>query len=104
MAGRIIGALIMAAVGALLVYLGILVRNKEKITLLNEYHRDKVAPENRRAFCRLSGSGLILMGAALAVTAALFGATESPCSFICFAAGFSVGLGMLVTAGRRYNR
>lgn len=104
MAGRIIGALVTGAAGALLVYLGQLVWKKEKITLLHEYHRDKVAPENNRAFCRLSGTGLTVMGAALVLSAALFGITESPYSFICFAAGFALGLGMLITAGRRYNR
>lgn len=65
---------------------------------------DKVSPENRKAFCKLSGIGLILPGAGLVLSAVLLGITNSAWSFLCFAASFPIGLGMLIAAGKIFNR
>ena len=47
---------------------------------------------------------VLLIGAGLLVTAALFGLTESLYSFLPFTAGFIAGIALLMIAGRRYNR
>ena len=104
MAGKIIGVAVTGGVGVLLTVLGWLIWRKEKIELLHDYHRDRVAPENRRAFCAMSGGGVLLTGVGLLITAALFGLTESLYSFLPFAAGFVAGVALLIAAGRRYNR
>ena len=104
MLGKIIGSSICGTVGIVLLILGWLVWKKEKIDLLHDYHVDQVTPENRAAFCRLSGIGLILIGAGLAVTAVLLAITNSAASFISFAAGSAAGLALLITAGVKYNR
>ena len=104
MLGKIIGSSVCGAVGIVLLILGLLVWKKEKIGLLHDYHVDRVAPENKAAFCRLSGIGLVLIGAGLAVTAVLLALTNSAASFISFAAGFAAGLALLITAGVKYNR
>ena len=104
MTGRIIGVLITGGVGVLLAVLGLLIWKKERIDLLHDYHRDRVAPEHRTAFCTLSGVGVLLIGLGLLVTAALFGLTGSLYSFLPFAAGFIAGIALLMIAGRRYNR
>ena len=93
MIGKIIGVSVTGAVGALLAVFGWLIWKKEKITLLHDYHTDKVAPENRKAFCTLSGIGILVIGIGL----------ESAASFLCFAAAFIAGLALLITAGRKYN-
>ena len=104
MAGIIVGVLVTGTAGILIAWLGWLVWKKEKLTLLHDYHTDKVSPENRPAFCKLSGIGLIVIGAGALLSAALMGITQSACSFICFAVFFAAGLAMLVKAGRKYNR
>ena len=104
MLGKIIGSAVCGAVGIALLIMGFLVWKKEKIGLLHDYHVDRVAPENKAAFCRLSGIGLVLIGAGLTVTAVLLAVTNSAASFLCFAAGFAAGLALLVTAGVKYNR
>ncbi len=104
MAGMIVGVLVTGGTGILIAWLGWLVWKKEKLTLLHDYHTDKVPPENRPAFCKLSGIGLIVIGAGALLSAALLGLTGSACSFVCFAVFFAAGLAMLVKAGRKYNR
>lgn len=104
MIARIIGVLTTGSVGVLLVVLGILLWKKEMITLMHDYHVDKVSPAHKKAFCKLSGIGLIVPGAGLVLSAVLLGFTDSAWSFLCFAGSFPVGLGLLIAAGRKYNR
>ena len=104
MIGLIIGVIITGGVGVLLVILGFLLWKREMITLLHNYHVSNVSPENRRAFCKLSGSGLIVIGLSLLITAVVLGITDSAYSFICFGVGFAVGLFALVAAGMMYNQ
>ena len=86
------------------IYLGYLMWKKEKITLLHGYHYDKVSPHDKKAFCKISGCGVIFIGIGLLITAIIIGITDSPLSFIAFAVGFIVGLALLICAGVIYNR
>lgn len=104
MIAKIIGILTAGGVGVLLVVLGVLIWKKERITLMHDYHVDKVSQEDKKAFCKLSGIGLIVSGTGLVLSAVLLGVTDSAWSFLCFAVSFPVGLGMLIAAGRKYNR
>lgn len=98
-----IETIIVGLVGIVLVVLGYLIWRKEKISLLHDYHYDKVAEEDKKAFCTLSGLGVFCIGAGLLITAAIIGVTGSPLSFLAFAAGFVVGLILLICAGAKYN-
>ena len=104
MIGLIIGVIITGGVGVLLVILGFLLWKREMITLLHNYHVSNVSPENRRAFCKLSGIGLIVIGLSLLITAVVLGITDSAYSFICFGVGSAVGLFALIAAGMKYNQ
>ena len=72
--------------------------------LMHDYHVNKVSAENKTAFCRLSGIGLIVIGIGLLISAVILFVTDSAYSFLCFAVCFVVGLAMLITAGAKYNR
>ena len=104
MIAKIIGILTAGGVGVLLVVLGVLLSKKEMITLMHDYHVNNVSQEDKKDFCKLSGIGLIVSGTGLVLSAVLLGVTDSAWSFLCFAASFPVGLGMLIAAGRKYNR
>ena len=104
MIGKIVGVLVTGLVGILCVVLGFLIWKKEKITLLHEYHTDKVAPENRKAFCTMAGIGVFAIGVSLFMTAAAFAFSESAYSFLCFAAGLLAGVILLAAAEAKYNR
>lgn len=99
-----IGSIIVGLVGIVFVILGFFIWKKEKISLLHDYHYDKVSAEDKKAFCTLSGVGVLLIGIGLLITAIIIGITDSPWSFVAFAIGFVVGLIMLIYAGAKYNR
>lgn len=104
MIGKIIGIGITGLVGVVLIVLGWLIWKKEKITLLHDYHVDKVSQENKPTFCKLSGIGVFIMGISLLITTVILGITDSTLSFISFAVGFIAGISMLIIAGQKYNR
>ena len=104
MLGRIIGVLVVGGVGIVLVVIGLLIWKQEEITLMHDYHVNKVSEENKKAFCTLSGSGLAVIGVGALGTAVIFGITESLRSFVCFAVCFAAGLTMMIAAVRKYNR
>ena len=99
----IAGVVAISIVSILLLVIGWLLWKKEKISLLHDYHYDKVSPENKKAFCILSGLGLICMGIGLGITAVILGITNSLLSFIPSAFGFAIGLLLLIYAGKKYN-
>ena len=104
MVGMIVGVLVTGGTGLLIAWLGWLVWKKEKITLLHDYHTDKVSTENMPAFCKLSGIGLIVIGTGGLTSAVLLALTGSAYSFVCFAVCYAAGLALLTKADRKYNR
>ena len=100
----IIALIIVGFSGIIFVLLGYLIWKKQKISLLHDYHYDKVSAEDKEAFCALSGKGVLTIGVSMLITATIIGITDSPWSFIVFAIGYVIGMRMLVYAGYRYNR
>lgn len=98
--GAAIGIVVFALV---FIYLGFLMWKREKITLFHSYHYDKVSTSDKKAFCKISGWGVIFIGIGLWVTAIIIGITDSALSFTAFALGFVVGLASLIYAGEKYN-
>ena len=99
----VVGVIITVIVGVLLIVLGYLVWKKEKISLLHDYHYNNVSEEDKRAFCTLSGIGLLIMGAGILIAAVLLGVTGSVLSFIAVGVGLAVGMALLIRAAR-YNK
>lgn len=98
-----IGSIILGLIGIVFIVLGYMVWKKEKISLLHDYHYDKVSAADKKAFCTISGIGVVLVGIGLLITAIIIGITNSMWSFFAFAIGFVIGLIMLIYAGIRYN-
>ena len=101
---KILGAIIIGFFVSLFFVLGYLVWIKEKITLFHSYHYDKVGEENKKAFCKLSGIGLIVIGIGVLLAGILCIVTSSALGGIALAIGFLLGLTMLIYAGVKYNR
>ena len=96
--------IIVGLTGIVFCLLGYLIWKKQKITLLHDYHYDKVSEKDKEAFCVQSGKGVLTIGVSLLITAVVIGITDSPWSFVVFAIGFVAGMRMLIMAGNRYNR
>ena len=100
----ILGVAILTIVGALCVIFGVLIGKKQKISLLHDYHYNKVTEENKAVFCAIVGRGLLLIGAGILASAVLLGVTDSALSFLAMAVGFIAGFGLVIFAGQKYNR
>ena len=100
----IIASIILGVVGIIFIILGYLIWIKEKISLLHDYHYNKVSEEDKKAFCAISGIGVLIIGVGLIVSASLAVIIDSPLSMIPFVVGFVIGIVMLIYAGIRYNR
>lgn len=99
----IIGIIVTCAVGIIMIVLGYMIWKEEKISLLQDYHYDKVSEKNKKAFCAISGIGVIIVGIGLIITALVLSFTETLMSFIPFVIGFVIGLGLIVFAKSKYN-
>ncbi len=97
-------AIALAVIGVTFIVLGLLIWKKEMISLFHSYHTDKVSSENKQAFCRISGLGVIAIGIGIMVSGIVVGFTDSSYSFLVMALGMAIGLALLVTAGMKYNR
>ena len=100
----ILAAIILGLVGIILIIFGYLIWVKKKISLLHDYHYNKVAEEDKKAFCTLSGIGVLIIGAGLCLSAVLAVIMDSPISMIPFGVGFVAGIVVLIYVGVRYNR
>ena len=100
---KILGAIIIGFFVILFFVLGYLVWIKEKITLFHSYHYNKVTEENKKAFCKISGIGLIVIGIGVMVAGIICSVTSSAWGGIAIAIGFLLGLTMLIYAGIKYN-
>ena len=96
-------AVIDAAVGILLIVLGLLTWKKQKISLLHEYHYANVKKEDYPAYTRAVGIGQILIGAGLCLTGVLRLLTESMLAWAAFVIGLVLGLIVLHRAQMKYN-
>ena len=82
-----IGAIVMGVIGVLF-----LIGARQRITLLHEYHWNRVKASDRRAFCALCGWGIALIGIGMILTGIILGATDSAWSFLLFLPTFAAGL------------
>ena len=99
-----IGFLIMGIVALSCIVIGCLIWKKQKISLLHDYHYDKVSEEDKKAFCAISGAGITVIGFGILISVILLACTNSLWSFLPFVAGFMLGLSLLIFAGNTYNR
>ena len=99
-----LGLIILVSVGILLLAIGYMIWKKEKITLLHDYHYDKVTEEDKKEFCALSGKGIVIIGVGLIISAVFMESVEEMWSFLPMIIGFAIGLGFLIYAGYKYNR
>ena len=98
------GAIVLCVVGIVFVVLGFLIWKKEKIELFHSYHYDNVSAEDKKAFCKISGLGIIVIGLGSLVSGVIIGITDSAWSFIGLALGLIAGFYLLINANAKYNQ
>ena len=89
--------------GILFIVLGWLIWKKQKMNLIIRYHCDKVREENKEAYCRLAGIGVLLMGLGFLLSGIFTVFFQSVFTFIPMAAGLVIGIALLISAVVKYN-
>lgn len=60
--------ILLLAIGIVFLVIGWLIWKKEKITLIQSYHYNKVSDTNKRAYTALVGKGTLIIGTGIIVT------------------------------------
>ena len=96
--------IVFAALCFMFIRMGLITWRKQSIKLLHDYHVDKVKEEDKPAFCKQAGIGMLVIGVGFGLSAIWTVIAGSYLSLIPMTAGLVVGIVMLITAVRRYNR
>ena len=94
---------LLVILGFVFAWLGLAIWKKQKMELIIRYHCDKVTEENKPAYCRLSGAGVLVIGAGMILSGICSALTQSACAFIPMAVGLAAGIVLIILAGIRYN-
>ena len=99
----ILMGVLFALLGILFIVLGWLIWKKQKMNLIIRYHCAKVREENKEAYCRLAGIGVLLMGLGFLLSGIFTVFFQSVFTFIPMAAGLVIGIALLISAVVKYN-
>ena len=96
--------ILLLILGTVFLILGFIIREKEKIDLINSLHSDKVSEENKGAFTALMGKGMIIIGTGMFLTGIIDYFTHTTSGWIAFGICFAVGLFLFIFATKKYNK
>ena len=98
----IVGFIIEALVGGLLIVLGLILWIKRAVSILHSYHYKNVKEEDLPAYCRFVGIGLTVMGAGMIVTG-IFNLLYLALWWVPMVVGFVIGFALFLYAQKKYN-
>lgn len=90
-------------IGAVLEWTGRLVWKKQKISVLHDYHRRHVSPEDVPAYSAAIGKALCLLGGGLQAAGLANFLTRSGWGWICGAGCFIWSIGWMRKTQKKYN-
>ena len=88
----------------LFLVLGLLIWKKRRMNLIISAHCEKVREEDKKAYCRLFGIGLIVIGIGFGLSGICSVLLQSGLASLPMAVGLAAGIVLLVSAIVRYNR
>ena len=100
----ILTGVLFVLLGVLFAVLGWLIWKKQNMNLIIRYHCDKVREENKEAYCKLFGIGVLIMGIGFLLSGICTMFFQSVLTFIPMAAGLVIGIAVLISAMVKYNR
>ena len=99
----IFGVIVLFAVGALCVVLGLILWKKQKISLVHDYQRKNVSEEDAPAYCRMMGISMIVIGVAIALDGVANLFYRESLGYTALAVGILGGLAIMHRAQKQYN-
>ena len=100
----IIVAALLFVLGILFIVPGLLIWLKLKMNLIISHHCEKVKEENKKAYCRLFGIGVFVIGLGFLLSAVCIPLVKTIFSFIPLTAGIVLGIVLIVSSIVKYNR
>ena len=95
--------LLLAAIGALFLFLGWRIWRREQISLINNRYHARVSPEYKKPYTEKMGKALLLIGLGLIAAAVVDFSTDTGAGWLVFAVFLAAGLGMILYAQIKYN-
>lgn len=99
----LIELIIMLPTGIFFIVLGILLWKKQKISLIHDYHHSHVQAQDVKAYTRLWGIGLLIMGIGSCLTGIIDIVFHTEAGWIVFIMGFAIGFLIGNKAQKNYN-
>ena len=96
-------AALFAILGLVFIWLGLAIWKKQKIELIIRHHMDKVSDEDKQAYCRLCGIGVLIIGFGFVISGIWMTFTIELLSWIPMTVGLVAGLVLLAVSVARYN-
>ncbi len=96
--------IIFVILGAVFVRLGLIIWKKQRIDLVIRHHMDQVSDDNKRAYCKLLGIGILNLGIGFVVSGIWMLFAFDLHSWIPMAAGFVIGILLMTVSIIKYNR
>ena len=89
--------------GVVFVWLGLAIWKKQRIDLVIRHHMDKVSEDNKQAYCKLFGIGMLISGIGFVVSGICMLFTIDLLSWIPMAVGLVIGILLMTVSIVRYN-
>lgn len=100
----IIVASLLLVLGIVFIVLGMQIWLKQKMNLIISHHCEKVKEENKKAYCRNFGIGMIVIGIGFLLSAVCIPLLKTLFSFIPLTAGLVLGIVLIVYSIAKYNK
>lgn len=100
----IIVASLLLVLGIVFIVLGLQIWLKQKMNLIISHHCEKVKEENKKAYCRIFGIGMIVIGIGFLLSAVCIPLLKTLFSFIPLTAGLVLGIVLIVYSIAKYNK
>ncbi|MPW25474.1 DUF3784 domain-containing protein [Alkalibaculum sp. M08DMB] len=95
--------IVMTITGIIVVWMGILIWKKEKISLIHSYHYTRVKENNVKAYTEQMGKGVTIIGSGMILSGIIDYATKNSYGWIVFVVCFVLGFVHIIKAQKKYN-
>ncbi|MGL5540451.1 MAG: DUF3784 domain-containing protein [Erysipelotrichaceae bacterium] len=95
--------ILLSILGFVFIGMGLVIWKKEKINLIHSYHYKKVSEQNKKAYTKGMGIGLITMGVGMLLSGGLNYVANTHYGWFLFGFFFGIGISIILKVQKKYN-